>query len=300
MISIKEINDLPEAEALWRALSPNKIIFDEWDFRYCFYKHDPLPLHFLAAYDETELVGLLPLQYSQQFKCLEFFAENFIENNHPFFKPGYEYLSEELLNYNFEYPVKIYDLDGDDDYLSALPVEDYVYYLNLDGLNSFDEYLQKYFSDRRKRAKFRRVSSLLEEAHTIKVNYNDFNDLALIIELNVKNFGDESYLKSAKEYQPFYDLLKLPFAWQVVTITADGVKVAGSLSVLYKGIYYYLIAGADREAVSDIFKYLTRVNLELALKAGANIFNSSLGDCNWKNHWHMDKYPQYKFIKLSE
>ncbi len=300
MIAIKVINDLETAKSLWNELSPAETIYDLWDFRYCFYRHDPQPLYFYTAYDDGAPVALLPLQHSEEFACLEFFAENFMENNRPFFKPGYEYLSQRLFEQDFDQAAKLYDLDGIDDFTRALPLEDYVYFIDLEGLESFDDYLLKAFSDRKKRAKFRRVATLMEEDHQVETIINDFSDLKLIMDLSVKNFSDESYLNTDKERQPFFDLIKLPLDWHSITIRVDGVKLAGSLSVLYKGTYFYMIAGADMSEVPDVFKYLTKANLELALAKKAKIFNCSLGDCNWKTHWHMAKLPQYKFIKLKE
>ncbi|MFA6194268.1 MAG: hypothetical protein WC719_00790 [Patescibacteria group bacterium] len=300
MIEIKMVNDLETAADLWDKLSPSANIYDLWDFRYCFYKHDPQPLQFYVELDDGRPVALLPLQYNQELACLEFFAENFTENNRPFFAPGYEYLSPQLFNQDFKQTVKLYDLDGIDDFTRALPLEDYIYFIDLAGLNSFDDYLLKAFSDRKKRAKFRRIATLLEEEHQVETIINDFSDLKLIMDLSVKNFSDESYLNTDKERQPFFDLIKLPLDWHSVTIMVDGVKLAGSLSVLYKGTYFYMIAGADMSEIPDVFKYLTKANLELAIAQKAKIFNCSLGDCHWKSHWHMEKLPQYKFIKLSE
>lgn len=299
MIAVKVINDLDTAKILWNQLSPNENIYDLWDFRYCFYQHDPQALYFYTAYDGDRPVALLPLQYSPEFECLEFFAENFMENNRPFFAAGYEYLLPRLFNQDFGQPVKLYDLEGIDEFTRALPLEDYVYFMSIAGLNNFDDYLRQAFSDRKKRAKFKRVATLLEEEHEVKTVFNDFNDLKLILDLNVKHFGDESYLRVEKERQPFHDLLRLPLDWRAVTIIVDGVKSAASLSVIYRGVYFYMIAGADMKAVPDVFKYLTKANLELALAEKAAIFNCSLGDCNWKSHWHLDKHPQYKFIKLA-
>jgi len=300
MIEIKLVNDLETAKLLWNKLSPSENIYDLWDFRYCFYRHDIQALYFYAAYDDGRPVALLPLQYNRELECLEFFAENFMENNRPFFAPGYEYLSPQLFNYDFGRTIKIYDLDGLDDFTRGLPLEDYVYSINLAGLNSFDDYLLKAFSDRKKRIKFRRIATLMEESHEVKVIYDDFDDLQLIMNLSVKGFGSESYLNTDKERQPFYDLIKLPLDWKAVTIMVDGIKSAGSLSVIHNGIYFYMIAGADIKSVPDVFKYLTKINLELALAAKTKIFNCSLGDCNWKSHWHMDKQPQYKFIKIAD
>ena len=297
MIDIKIVNDLETAKSLWNELSPHKNIYDLWDFRYCFYKHDPQALHFYAAYDAGRPVALLPLQYNQELAGLEFFAENFMENNRPFFTAGYEYLLPQLFNYDFGRSVKIYDLDGIDEFTKALPLEDYIYFLDIGGFNSFGDYLLKAFPNGHKRANFKRLFTLLERDHEVKTIFNDFNDLELIMDLNVKRFKEESYLRTAQERQPFYDLLKLPLDWRTITIVVDGVKLAGSLAVIYRGVYYYLIVGSDISDIPDVFKYLTKTNLELALAVKTKVFNCSLGDCNWKSHWHLDKQPQYKFIK---
>jgi len=298
MIEIKVISDLETAKNLWNELSPNNNIYDLWSFRECFYRNDPQPLKFYAAYEDGRPVALLPLQYNRELDCLEFWAENFMENNRPFCRPGYERFLPELFKQDFGFQAKFYDLDGIDEFTSGLPLEDYVYYIDLAGLKNFEDYLLRAFSDRKKRAKFKRAVASLREEHEVKVSVNDFNDLTLVMDLNIKKFGSDSYLHSDKERQPFYDLLKLPLDWQLVTIIVDGVKLAASLSVIYHGVYFYMIAGADTAASPNVFKYLTKVNLELAIAHQAKIFNCSLGDCNWKSHWHMAKYPQYKFIKL--
>ncbi len=299
MIEYKIIHDLAAAESWWNALSPNANIYDLWDFRYCFYCSDPQPLYFLLASDDGRPVALLPLQYNEALKCLEFFAENFMENNRAFITPGYEHLGPGLYNYAFGLAIKIFDLDGTDDFTRGLPLEDYIYYLNLDGISNFDDYLRRAFLDGHKRANFKRLFSVLDRDHKIKTVYNDFSDLPLIMDLNVKKFGEESYLRTAIERQPFYDLLKLPLDWHSITIEVDGVKLAGSLSVLYQGTYFYLIVGSDISDVADTFKYLTKANLELAIRLKAKVFNCSLGDCHWKEHWHLSKEPQYKFIRTS-
>ena len=300
MIEIKVINDLETAKSLWNKLSPEDNIYDLWDFRYCFYRHDQQPLQFYAAYDDGRPVALLPLQYNQELACLEFFAENFMENNRPFFAPGYEYLAPRLFEQDFGRTVKIYDLDGIDEFTSALPLEDYVYFVDISGFSSFNDYLAAAFPNGHKRANFKRLFTLLERYHEVKTIYDDLDDLELIMDLNVRRFGEESYLRTDKERQPFRDLLKLPLDWRTITITVDGVKLAGSLSVIYKNVYFYLVVGSDITDFPDVFKYLTKANMELALAEKARIFNCSLGDCNWKSHWHMDRQPQYKLIRLIE
>jgi len=298
MLEFKVIKDLETAKFLWNKLSPQESIYDLWDVRYCFYQNDPQPLYFYTYYDVDQPVALLPLQYNQELKCLEFFAENFMEDNRPFFKSGYEYLWPQMLAIDFKKTVKIYDLEGKDEFTSALPLEDYIYFFNIAGLKSFDDYLLKAFPDGKKRANFKRLLTILERDQEVKIIYNDFNDLKLIMDLNVSRFGEESYLRTDKERQPFYDLLKLPLNWQMITITVNGAKLASSLAVIYRDIYYYLIVGSDISSFPNVFKYLTKANLELAMVHKNKIFDCSLGDCDWKSHWHLARRPQYKFIKL--
>ncbi|MFA6995089.1 MAG: GNAT family N-acetyltransferase [Patescibacteria group bacterium] len=297
MIELKVISDLETARKVWEALSPGETIYDLWEFRLCFYRQEPQALYFYTIYENEQPVALLPLQYNQELVCLEFFAENFMDDNRPFFRPGYEYLLPQLFQIDFKQTVKIYDLKGEDKFTSALPLEDYIYFLDTTNLRSFDDYLKQAFSDGHKRANFKRLFTLLERDHEVKVNVNDFNDLSLIIDLNVKHFGDESYLRTVKERQAFYDLLKLPLDWHLITISVDGQKLAGSLAIIYRGTYFYLLVGSDLSIFPNVFKYLTKINLETALAKAVKIFDCSLGDCNWKSHWHLARRPLYKFIK---
>ncbi|HZJ40758.1 MAG TPA: GNAT family N-acetyltransferase [Candidatus Saccharimonadales bacterium] len=297
MIEIKLIQDLEQAKEIWNQLSKNETLYDRWDVRYCFYKHKPYPLYFYVAYDEETPVALLPLEYNTKENYLEFLAEAFIEGNHPFFKSGYEYLLPKLFQIDFPYPVQIFDLDGEDQLTSALPLEDYVYYVNISQFKNFDDYLLQAFPNGRKRYNFKRLFTLLEKEHSLEIIEDDFSGLEKLMDLNVKNFGTESYLNTKVERQAFFDLLQLPLDWKMMALVVDGQKLAYSLSVIYNKVYYYLIVGSDISEVKDAFKYLTKANMELALKNGAQIFDCSLGDCNWKQYWHLTKKPQYKFEK---
>lgn len=297
MIEIKLIQDLAAAEDIWNKLSGNETLYDRWDVRFCFYQTAPAPLYFYTAYEGSEPVALLPLQYNTKGNYLEFLAESFIEGNHPFFKAGYEYLLPELFKIDFPHPVQIFDLDGEEGAASALPLEDYVYYADISKFKSFDDYLLWAFPNGRKRYNFKRLFTLLEKEHQLRLIENDFKDLEPLMDLNVKNFGQDSYLNTKTERQAFFNLLELPLDWRMLSLEVDGRKLAYSLSVIYHDVYYYLIVGSDISEVKDAFKYLTKANMELALRNHCQIFDCSLGDCNWKQYWHLSKKPQYKFEK---
>ncbi len=300
MISIKEIRDLKTAEALWKALSPRETIFDEWDFRYCFYKYEPLKLCFLAAYEknnneetEDKLVGLLPLQKHPRYG-FEFFAEDPSEESRPFIKLGYDYIIADLYA-AIPGPAKCYDISGEDEFTVKLPLEDYSYILPLRGFNNFDDFLKARLSSKKSqnmRAEFRKVEVVKPE-----IIYNNFEDLDEIFKLSTAKFSD-SYLQSEAERKPWKDLLSLSYNWQIVSLKVAGKIVAASLSVLFNGTYFYLINGTDKNSVPNLGKYLNKVNVERAIELKAEYWNAGLGDCNWKAAWHLDKIPQYLFEKI--
>ncbi len=293
---MKQVNcetDPAKAKVLWEAFSPNETIYDLWEFRACFWQAKPLPLRFYALYEKDELVVLLPLQDNQAEGYLEFLADDFMESNRLFCRPGHEAQALGLVK-EIKRTLRLYDVVFKDAPPRPWEREDYSYYADLEGLLSFDDYLRRYFPDRRRRQNFRQTFSRLEKQRRLEVAYDNFVDLDKLMQLNQKQFGAESYLASPAERQAFQNVLKLPLEKCFITLKIDGQPAAYSLAVIYNSVYYYLIAGADRSLEPDAFKYLTKLNIELALKKKARIFKAGLGDCGWKNFWHFKQREEYK------
>src|SRR3989344_9188149 len=80
-LSFKVIKDLSQAKAIWQQLSPQKTLWDDWDFRYCFYKYYNWELFFYTGYLDGQIIGVLTLQYNPEKKFLEFFCGNYMEEN---------------------------------------------------------------------------------------------------------------------------------------------------------------------------------------------------------------------------
>jgi hypothetical protein len=304
MIEIREVNDLKEAENLWRIISPNKTIFDEWDFRYCFYKYAPLPICFLAADDkkdssgERNLVGLLPLQKHPK-HGFEFFAEDPCEENRPFIKPGYEDIIPKLYAAT-PGPAKAYDISGDDEYTKALPLEDYKYVLPLTGINNFSDFLNIRLSAKRRRSLAKEISGADKYGVETEIISEPLESrlaaLETLFSFNTGNFGEESYLLE-KDQAPWRDLMALNFNWRLTVCKIAGVNQAVSLSVLHNNEWHYLVTGVNFKDFPGLGKYLVKVNIEAAIVAKADVFDAGLGDCGWKNLWHFDKISQYNFEK---
>jgi len=261
MLIIREVNDLKEAEALWRALSPAQTIFDEWDFRFCFYKYEPMPLCFLAAYEGSEnegkeLVGLMPLEKHPK-HGYEFFAEDPSEESRPFIKSGYDSIIPKLYE-AIPWPAKCFDISGEDEFTVKMPLEDYKYVLPLSGIKNWEDYLKTRLSAKKQRnlrAELRKIEALEPE-----IIINDFSHLKNLFTLNSANFSD-SYLQSDLERSGWSDLLLLSYNWQIVSVKIEGAIVAVSLSVVYNNKYFYLINGADVQQFPNLGKFLNKINI---------------------------------------
>lgn len=312
MLEFKVITDLETARQLWNELSPGESVFDLWDFRYCFYKYEPYPLYFIAAYETkepgesgaagaSELVGLMPLDRHPE-HGYEFMAEDACEESRPFIKPGREDLIP-LLYGEVPAPAKFFDITGYDSYTIALPLEDYKYVLPLANLKDFSDFLTSRLSSKKQRnirQELREIENKEREESRwdLEIVWNNPADLESLFSLNVENFGEDSYLNEHGR-QGWRELLSLNLNYQLVVVKVEGQAAAASLAIYYHQTYYYLINGVTHR-VNNLGKYLNKINIERAISLGAEYFDAGLGDCNWKEAWHFDRIPQYKFIKINE
>ncbi|MFA6393912.1 MAG: GNAT family N-acetyltransferase [Patescibacteria group bacterium] len=296
MFKIKEIIDPEECKNIWNELSPNESIYDNWDFRYCFHKYAPAPLHFFAGYLNDELIGLLPLEYiNEEGGYLGYFAEEFMEENRLFIKPGREKYIPDFYD-SVKGDIMIDDLSGEDAFTSGLPLEDYKYVLPLNGLKGFKDHLEKSFSSKRRR-QFLKVNSEIEK-NGIKIIHNNYDDIDLLFELNIKRHGKESYLSEPHKKEIFKDLASL-FKVEMLTAEISGKKQGVSYSILHNGVYNYLSVGANLTGYSSLGAYIGMKNIDYAILSGARVFDAGLGDCGWKHLWHFDRVPQYSLARIN-
>ncbi|MEK7065217.1 MAG: hypothetical protein AAB963_02115, partial [Patescibacteria group bacterium] len=89
-IEFREASDLEECQRLWEKFSPHETIYDEWDWRYTFYKYHNYRLKFIVGIDAGQEIGVLPLQYEPEEGFWEFFGGPFMERNNVWVESGYE------------------------------------------------------------------------------------------------------------------------------------------------------------------------------------------------------------------
>lgn len=291
MFSIRIIENLEEAKKMWEELSPHSNIYEDWDFRYLFSKYFVCPLRFYAGEEDGKPVALLPLEYNEEKGHLEFFGGTFMEDNHAFVKPGYEKHIPELYA-AVRGKAKLEDIVIDNGFLD-MRFQENKYIIELDGLDSLDDYLEKTFSAKTRKG-IRRHNAEVDELEP-KIAFNEPSDLDALIELNRRAFGDESSFNKPHRREIYEDILK-QFQTLTISATIDGMKQNVSLAILYQGTFVSLAIGNNKDDYPNLGHYMFQRRVEKAIGLGCKTFDAGLGSLGWKDHWHLKKIPEYKYV----
>ena len=279
------------AKEMWDELIPKETVFDDWDFRYCFYKFHKQPLQFIVYYVDKTPVILLPLQINTETGELEYFVGGlFMYNNRIGVKSGFEvYIKNALL----QLPSKVlcHNMRITEEW-PCFTFENNQYFLDLSKYSNYNDYVQDKFISQSKGKLLRKMRQ--NEQLGIRVEENIYNDLDLLIDLNLKNFREKSSFLKPRRKEVFHDLLNLGFDVKLFTFVIYGKKEAVTLSIRYKDNYIYVNAGKNKEEFPNLTTYITMYNIDYAIKSGAKFFDAGMEDWGWKELWHFDKIPHFK------
>lgn len=293
LLEIQEVTDIEKAEELFRTFSPNETIYDIWEFRFCFYKYFSYPISFRVGYIQGQPTGLLPLQFNTDKGYFEFFGGSYMGNNRVFIVPGYEKYISNFYN-SVEGKVKLEWMIGDDTFTQKLEIQDFDYFLNLENFQTFDNYLETFALDEVKR-KWRKINT----QNKIEVITNQFDDLELLFEWNIKKFNDDSSFLMPFRQESFKDVLKIDVIKPYIfTFSIDGIKQAVSFGLVYNNIYVSVNQGiSDTCTIRDMSTYVLLYHIKAALEEKNRYINVLTSDCGWKERWKFSKTPQFQFLK---
>lgn len=293
MIRFEKITTLAEAESYWKKFSPHQTICDNWEYRYNFYKYFGYEILFFLGFVDNQPIGILPLQRNTDKHVLEFFGGSYMEDNKVFIFPGFEAYIKNFYE-QIQEPCQLEYISSDDDYTKTFELLGYKYTLPLQGIQNFEEYLVRYL-DGEARGKMRRKVKKVEQ-NTVEIQKNIFEDVEKLFEYNEVAFGMDSTFHLPFRKESFRDILKLNFPIYLMTFRINGEIKGISLAVVYNGVYEYLNLGAALD-VRELRTYIHIKNIEEAIRAGVPILNAFNADCGWKELFHFQKTPQYKFDK---
>lgn len=289
-IRFEIIKDLEQAHKLWDIFTPRKTIYDEWDFRYCFYKYFNYELFFYVGFVLDEPVGLLPLQWNPE-GYLEFFGGSYMEDNRVYVKQRCEERIPEFYR-QIDRKAKLEYIRGEDAFTKQLKFKDNKFILPLSSFTSTDEYLMTYFqpdTHKRMQKKVRHIEKI-----GVEISYNQPEDLEQLFQFSIEYFGEESAFVWRPYHQEiFRDFLKLSFKPFLLGFTVGGVRQGVSLALLSHQNYAYVSMGMKVEREKDLNTYIHLKNIETALAAKAELLDAFTGDFGWKERWHFQKVPQF-------
>lgn len=293
-MKIECVRDLSKCQKLWKEFSPRKTVYDEWEFRTAFNKYTNYQLYFYIGLIDDEIISLLPLQYNTEKKYLEFFGGPYMDINQIFITPeNYQYIPQ--FYQSLDQPAKLV-LTQNDSFTQSLPQDNFNYFFDLSGYHSREELFKKLFSKKRQK-NFQRENKIIEQ-DKVNIIPDQYQDLDLLIKLNIKKFGEESSFSGTDHPQIFHDLLRLPWKWIMLSFEINKQKEAVSLALLYKKIYYHLASGVNPK-ISNLGNYVIMKNMEKAISLKGDTFDLGSDDCGWKERWHAEKtIPQYCFSNI--
>jgi len=297
-LKLKIITNLNDTKKFWELFSPKKNIYDDWDFRYSYYRFFQYPLFFYILFAADAPVGLLPLQYNTNLKLLEFFGGSYMEDNMIFTITKSDQKSKFYKKYILENILKkarykiILDFMKEDIEGFPFQISDYKYELPLQNISNIDDYLRKYWKSKSRSNLKSQIKKLYQQ--NLIITYNNFSDLQYMFELNIKRFGKESTLLLPHRMDFFKEVIK-KFHANLITISINKKIEAVGLSVIYNKIYTGLNSGTNR-SINGLGKFLSLQKIEQAISLGAILYDSRAGDLGWKEAFHFVKRPQYKLI----
>ena len=300
MMRKKLITDLDECKRLWNVLFPPRNISDLWDFRLCFQRHFNYAPCFLVLEDVEGIAGMLPLSYLKEHETFVFFPgeiwkdKTWIERT-PIYLRNREILPELLLSC----PEKTYlrYMEVPEEFLIPdLDVDETGYVLYPPNLDFDITLYRKRFSNKKFKDINKTIASLTGPDSSFY--FNRLEDFDLLIDMNIRRFGSDSYLYDYRFKNSFRDIshfLHREGLLRMVSLEIDGKTVAVDLGALYQGTYTVFLGGASPE-FPGIAKAMNMYHIEFACNERVSKVDFLCGDFYWKKLWHLDPEPLYKFV----
>jgi hypothetical protein len=300
MAARRFVTDLETCRQLWMSFIPTTIVSDMWEFRNCFHRHFANQPCFIALEDASGISGMLPVSHIDSGDRIGFF-------------PGEIWKEKTWLERT---PFYVRDIGGLDELFGSCPERTYLRYMeapqgNCPDLLSLDEVgyglypsqldfkLESYvrrFSNKKFKAIIKVIDSIKGLGSRFYVNrLTDFNTL---VDMNLENFGENSYLYDQRFRESFHDLihfLNLNGWLRMTSLEILGKTVAVDIGSVYNGVYTVYLGGASRD-LPGVAKVMNMYHIEYAFQNRIFKVDFLCGDFHWKKLWHLSPEPLYKFV----
>jgi len=284
--------DLKKCQGLWEEFSPKQELFDEWEYRDCFYQAYGYQPYFIVGSQGDKVMGVLPLWYEERRDFYTFFGGTFPEPNTFFVKN-----KADLGDFLKQCPPKsrLYYLDKKESKYWPLEESDKKYFLNL---KKYEDKIENYWLgfDRKHRKNLRYDLKQFEKLN-YSLRYNHLADFEKMVELNRKRFGKESDFEEKEMRMGMKNLMEVAEKrgeLMMISLLVEGRVEAVEMVVIYKNCYYVLASGHNLE-VKNIGKKMMVEQIKKAMEKRMEKIDFLSSDSGWKKMWHLESVPLFEF-----
>ena len=292
-MEFKICKDIDECSKLWNLFSPNKKLFDVWDFRLCFYDSRDNKPYFIVGYEGKSPVGIVPLQFTKSKSQYNYFGGWFPERNSFFLKD-----KAKLAEFLEQCPENTF-IEGIDpaegEYYNFLE-DEYTYHLDLSRYSgSFEKYFNSF--NKKKQKNFNRE---LKNMPKYKIFHNRINDFNRLVELNIKQYEEDSKFHDEtikNGIRKMTDLADKKGILDMTSLEISGRTEAVDIGIAYGQWYHAIIGGSNNQKIPGLGKLMTMLDIKNAIAKKARFVDFAATSGHWKEMWNLDREMLLKFVK---
>ena len=292
-MEFKICKDIGECSAIWSLLSPNKRLFDVWDFRLCFYDTKDDELEFIAGFDGKNPVGVVPLQFTGSKSQYNYLGGWFPERNSFFLKD-----KSNLPKFLEKCPENTFieGIDPSEGRYYPFSEDEFTFYLDL---SKYSGNFEEYFSslDRKKQKNFNREVKRIPE---YRLFYNRIADFDRLVELNIRQYDEDSKFHNKTIRNGIRKIAELAHEkgiLSMISLEISGITEAVDIGIIYNGWYHAIIGGTNNQRIPGLGKLMTMLDIKNAIAKGAKFVDFAATSGYWKDMWNFEKEMLLKFVK---
>jgi len=299
-LRMRIITDIDSCYKLWKKFSPEKTLFDTWEFRLAFHKAYQYKPYFLLLKNQSRELAFLPLWYEDEKKKYFWFGSDWQEevgffSTDPNYVPLLLFLAPSPLLLNAISQDSVGSLKGKIEFEEDEPK----YVLNIQGFRSHEDYLMTL--KKKRRLNLRRARRRIERQNP-RIVINNFSHFEHLVRLSKERFEQKSEKtdwEDPRKIEAFRQVIKLAgksYKIRMISIMI-GNEIAGvDLIALFNRCYYTLICGYNIRDFSGIGNFLNLLEIDDAIRLGMRKIDFLQDSYEWKNNF-FDEIPLFKYEK---
>ena len=292
-MELKIYKNINECGKLWQNFSSDNRLFDLWDFRSCFYNKEETQPYFVVGRERGKTIGVIPLSFNKANSNYTYFGGWFPERN-SFFVNDKAKLGQMLEQ--CPYNTMIEGIDPTESKHFNFLEDEYTYYIDLTKYNNkFENYFNSFEKKRQKNFK-RELKSIPK----FKVYRNRLRDYKRLVDLNIKQFDEESIYNDDKIRNAILKMIKVAHRkgmLEMLSIQIGNKTEAIDVGIRYKNGYHVVTGSSNNYKIPNIGKLMTILDIKNAIAKRAKFVDFLASSGYWKGQWKFDRDMLFKFKK---